>query len=322
MKMNNNNSIEWICYLMISNHMWDDEFTPPRYHNMPPRYNPENINDMSFWDEIIKFLAERKYTAVFIEVGDGVVLDKHPEIAAPNAWSKAQLKEVLKKFHDVGIKTWPRMDFSTAHDTWTKEYRYKLCSPEYYQFVGDVIDEICEIFETPYCFDIVMDEENYANQVYRGMARIRHEHLYWHDVHFMIDRVEKNGVRASMAADYFWHHEEEFARNVPKTVLVRNWYYEHFRDWPEDDYNYPGMHAYRKLEVLGYDQLCACSTWLRNENPEETVVNVSKTVAPERLKGFVTLLWCPMDWDNEYYLKNDIHQLYLARKKHYPETLN
>ena len=51
------------------------------------------------------------------------------------------------------------------------------------------------------------------------------------------------------------------------------------------------------------------------------VVNVSKDVSPERLFGFMTALWATMRWDNEYYLKNDIYQLYLARKKYRPDTL-
>ena len=56
--MEKQNKMDWVCYLMISNHMWDDEFTPERYYNMGPRYTPENVNDESFWDEIINFLPK------------------------------------------------------------------------------------------------------------------------------------------------------------------------------------------------------------------------------------------------------------------------
>ena len=319
--MSNANKMDWVCYLMISNHMWDDEYSPSKFHNMPKRYNPENVNEESFWDEIISFLAECKYTAVFIEIGDAVIFDKHPEIAAPNAWTKEKFRGLLDKFRKVGIDPWPRLDFSACHDLWTKDYRFKFTLPEYYTFVTDTIDEVCDLFDKPKYFDIVMDEENVKDQKGRAVMRIRNDQLYWHDVKLMIDRIESNGVRAVMAADYFWHKPDLFVQNVPKSVLVRNWFYDYFIDWPEDSPLYPGMHSYKKLDELGYEQIATCSTWLRNENPAQTVVNVSKDVSPERLLGFMTALWATMRWDNEYYLKNDIYQLYLARKKYRPDTL-
>lgn len=319
--MEKQNKMDWVCYLMISNHMWDDEFTPERYHNMGPIYNPENINDESFWDEIINFLKECKYTATFIELGDAVIFDKHPEIAACNAWTKDKFRNLLDKFRAAGIDPWPRLDFSACHDAWTKDYRFKYTLPEYYTFVLDTIDEVCELFDKPKYFDIVMDEENFSNQKHRGVARIRRDSIYWHDVKLMIERIESHGVRAVMAGDYFWHKPDLFVENVPKSVVIRNWFYDYFQDWPEDNNNYLQLNAYKTLEELGYDQMPTCSTWARNENPAQTVVNVSKIIAPERLLGIQTALWVKMEWDNEYYLKNDIYQLYLARKKYRPDTL-
>ncbi len=315
------NNMEWICSLLLSNHMWDDEFTPPRYYNMPPRYNPENINEVSYWEEIIRFLSEKKFTAVTIEVGDGVIWDTHPEIAAPNAWSKNLFGDILDKFRAAGIKPWPLVNFSTCHDTWIKDYRFRVGTPEYDKFVADMLDEASELFDTPEQFHIGMDEENYEMQVFRGFARIRHKVLYWKFVHELIERCEKNGSRVAMYGDHCWDHPDDFVANVPKSVLISNWYYNHFKDWPVGDYNYKGQHAYELLEKHGYDQLPTCSTWLTNENPMETVANLKKTIAPERLTGFQCALWARMCWDQEHYLKNDIQQLYLARRNYYPETL-
>ena len=236
--------------------------------------------------------------------------------------SKEKFRNLLDKFRKAGISPWPRLDFSACHDMGTKEYRFKFTLPEYYTFVLDTIDEVCELFDSPKYFDIVMDEENFANQKHRGVARIRHDSLYWHDVKLMIERIESHGVRAVMAGDYFWHKPELFAQNVPKSVVIRNWYYDFFHDWPENHPNYASLQAYKRLDELGYDQMPTCSTWLRNLNPEQTVVNVSRYIAPERLLGIQTAVWAKMEWDSEYYLKNDIYQLYLARKKYRPDTLD
>ena len=316
-----NKKLEFTCGLELSNHMWDDEFTPSRFYNMPPRYNPLNINDVSFWEEIIKFLAERQFTSVTIEVGDAVLWDSHPEIAAPNAWSKNFFGDILDKFRAVGITPFPLMNFATCHDTWIKDYRFKVGSPEYHKFVADMLDEASEVFGTPEQFHIGMDEENYENQVYRGFARIRHEKLYWDFVHSLIDRCEKNGSRVVMDGDYSWDNPEEFLDNVPKSVIVSNWYYNHFKDWPVGDYNYKGQHGYTFLEENGYDQFPICSTWLTNDNPMETLANLKGIISPDKLIGYKCAIWAFMDWDSEFYLKNDIHQLYLARKRYYPETL-
>jgi len=315
------NDLLWVCYLMVSNHMWDDENTPARFYNMPPRYQAENVNDLSFWDEIIAFLKERQFNAVRLDLGDGVCWEKHPEIAAPNAWTKNQLSDILAKLRAAGIKPLPELNFSTCHDTWTKDYRHRLCTPEYYTFVADMIDEVSEIFGKPEQFHLGMDEENFENQRFREMVRIRNEKLYWHDLYFMFDRCEKNGCRPIVYGDYYWNNPEQFKKHMPKSVLIQNWFYNHFQDYPVGGYYRRSMDAYRALDELGYDQLPLCSTWMNKDNPEETIVNVPKMVREEHLVGFQTSLWAKMDWDNEFWLKNDIHRLYLARKKHMPETL-
>ncbi len=58
----------------------------------------ENINcDPEVWDEVVDFIVEKGFNSCVIEVADGIVYDSHPEIAAPDAWSKELLKEKLAK---------------------------------------------------------------------------------------------------------------------------------------------------------------------------------------------------------------------------------
>ena len=215
---------------------------------------------------------------------------------------------------------WDVLKWHVFDDIYENECCLLVDEQKTYQFLYDLISSASKPFRSKR-IHIGMDEENYEMQVFRGFARIRHKVLYWKFVHELIERCEKNGSRVAMYGDHCWDHPDDFVANVPKSVLISNWYYNHFKDWPVGDYNYKGQHAYEFLEKHGYDQLPTCSTWLTNENPMETVANLKKTIAPERLTGFQCALWARMCWDQEHYLKNDIQQLYLARRNYYPETL-
>ena len=79
-------------FLQISNHMWADEYTVrmPWSHQDP--WSPNNNIDLDVFDRTLDFIAERKFNMIVIDVGDGVKLTSHPEIAAPDAWSIAFLR--------------------------------------------------------------------------------------------------------------------------------------------------------------------------------------------------------------------------------------
>ena len=74
-------------FLQISNHMWADQYTVrmPWSHQDP--WSPNNNIDLDVFDRTLDFIAERKFNMIVIDVGDGVKLTSHPEIAAPDAWS-------------------------------------------------------------------------------------------------------------------------------------------------------------------------------------------------------------------------------------------
>ena len=83
-----NKDFMWGYMLKLSHHMWDDEFTPPRGWYLPKMYTEENNTDVAVWDETIGYIAEHGFNAVLIDVGDGMQYERHPEISAPDAWSK------------------------------------------------------------------------------------------------------------------------------------------------------------------------------------------------------------------------------------------
>lgn len=313
----------WASLVHLSRHMWSDESAEPLWYLDHP-YNPCNQIDIDCWDQYMKFTAERQYNTVVIDLGDAVQYESHPEIAAPDAWSKDFLKKKLDEIRALGITPIPKLNFSCGHMTWMKQYNRMVSSPAYYQFCADLIKEVCELFDYPKLFHIGFDEEVARKQPYEK-AVVRGEKLWWHDLFFIAGECEKHGARPWMWSDYFWEPENEqiFLKNMSKAILQSNWYYDRFTEWPEDHFKRYGFRikTYEIFDEMGYDQVPTSSTWQYKLNSEQTVAFCKDRLNPEHLKGFMTAAWKYTDEGDIYSLMNDAQRLYLGRKKHYPETL-
>ncbi len=315
------NNLIWAYFLQLSEHMWDDENTPPRGLFLEPRYKPENSTDLAVWDEMVQFIAGLKYNMLVIDVGDGVQYDSHPEISAPNAWSRELLQKKLAELRALGIEPIPKLNFSACHHVWLKQYRRMVSTEIYYKVCADLIAEVCELFGGPRLFHLGMDEENAPNQVFREMTVIRGEKLWWHDCYFLFGECEKHGARPWVWSDYMWDHPDLFEKYMPKSVMQSNWYYGQFRGLRDNDAGVTRLRVYEKLSSLGYDQIPGCSTWANNPTPYQTVAVGKNYISADSLKGYLTIPWTFTTRDSIYTLQNDAYRLYLARKKLYPETL-
>ena len=311
----------WSYFLQLSNHMWNPISTTP---GIKPdgSANPENGTDLETWDKLIDFIAERQYNMLVIDVGDAVKYESHPEISAPDAWDKDFLGKKLDEIRAKGIEPIPKLNFSTAHCVWLKEYRLMISTPTYYKVCADLIAEVAELFGYPRLFHIGMDEENLAHQTTQPVAIIRQGEHWWHDAFFLFRECEKHGARPWVWSDYYWNHPELFAKNMPKSVLQSNWYY-HSLYAPRDDSQKLHVQTYLDLDRMGFDQVPTASTWAKHSggNESETVHWCRDNLSPELLKGFMTVPWIWTYPKYEHCLKNDAHMFFEARKAFYPETL-
>lgn len=328
----------WGFFIMLSDHFADDASAPPRGLYLEKDYRDENRIDLKIWDETLDFLSEHKFNTLLVDVGDQVKLDSHPEIAAPNAFSKEFVVDMLDKARAKGLDPIPKLNFSACHHTWFRGYNRMVGSEPYYKAVSDVIAEVCELFGKPRFFHLGLDEEDYDCQVkYNEKVLIRGPGLWWHDLYFYFNEVEKNGVRPWMWSDYFWRHKKEFIEKMPKEVLQSNWYYNTFREFPPvpeglelSDSGYLSnrnilnavcQEAYEKLSDLGFDQVPTCSSYASRRNAFQTMYHCKNKVQDDRLYGFLTAPWLATDSEHKYALLNDAYRFYLAREKVYPETL-
>ena len=312
----------WSYFLQFSCHMWNPiGGGTTNAYRIDYSSLPENGVDLETWDKLVDFIAERGYNMLVLDVGDAIKYESHPEIAAVDAWDKDFLRKKLAEIRAKGIEPIPKLNFSTGHCTWLKEYRYMISSPTYYKVCADLIAEVCEVFDYPRLFHLGMDEEDVAHQPLQKVAIVRQGEHWWHDIFFLFKECEKHGARPWVWSDYYWHHPELFKKNMPKSVLQSNWCYRNLVN-PLDIVK-KSVQTYLDLNELGYDQVPTPSTWAvpTGSNEIETVGWCRDKLDPKLLKGFLTVPWAHTRPHLEYYLKNDAHMLYTARKMHYPETL-
>lgn len=314
------NKLIWAYLIHLSAHMWDDEYSPNRGWYVPSWYTDKNNTDIEVWDTTVKYLAETGFNTLLIDVGDAVLYESHPEISAPDAWTKDFLKKKLDEIRALGITPIPKLNFSTGHNTWLKKYRRMISTPEYYTVCADLIKEVCELFGYPELFHLGFDEESPNFQYRQDMVIVRNQALWWHDLNFLAKECEKHGARPWIWSDYCWKHKELFLKNMSKSILQSNWYYGWFNDFSETSDAFVHIDTYRLLEEHGYDQVPTCSTWANNWNTKQTIAHGKKIIAPERLKGFMTAPWVFTYTDNKYALLSDAEKFYYGRKEFYPES--
>ena len=248
-----------------------------------------------------------------IDIGEALKLESHPELAVKGSWEIDRFRKELERLRGMGLEPIPKLNFSTSHDTWLKDYHRMVSTPEYYRVCADVITEVAEIFDRPRFFHLGYDEETAGNQGAYAFCVVRQGDLWWHDFLYLSGVVEKLGCRPWIWSDYCWKHPDEFVQRMPKSVLQSNWYYGTAFTEETDAHQKTRAEAYALLEKAGFDQLPTGSNCYNNKNLGLTVPFCRKIIAPERLKGFMTAPWSATRPDRLERLIGSIDQLMEAK---------
>ncbi len=274
----------WAYLIHLSYNMWGDRQVPNAPYYM---YRPYLRCEETLWNDIIEKMPTVGVNTVLIDLGDAVQYKSHPEISVENAWPVSKLRDQLAKMRELKLEPVPKLNFSTCHDMWMGPYARKISTPEYYEFVKDIIAEVIEIFDTPRLFHLGMDEEALVHQRHFELVVIRQHDLWWRDFQFLLDQLKPKNVRPWIWSDNIWVRPDEFAARMPKDVLQSNWYYGKEFDTRTE------VKAYKELEAAGFDQVPTFSNWEDPENVYNTVRFCKANVAPERLRGFLHAPWRP-----------------------------
>lgn len=282
----------WGALLHMGTNMWSDvpvkswgSFKPDELHLVCA------ADHLRFDEAVWRTLTQRMQVAgmnlVVIDLGEALQYRSHPELSVKGSWPLDKFRAELRRLRAMGLEPIPKLNFSTTHDTWLKDYGRQVSTPIYYRVCMDMIQEVCEIFDKPRFFHLGYDEETAAHQSQYSYVVVRQGDLWWHDFLFFVKQVEGLGVRPWIWSDYYWNHPEEFLQRMPKSVLQSNWYYgSEFA--PDKQIE---VKAYLDLDKAGFDQVPTGSNWSNNVNFKGTVGFCKKNLAPERLKGFLMAPW-------------------------------
>ena len=229
---------------------------------------------------------------VIIDLGEAIKYPSHPELWVNGSWEIDRFRKELAQLRAMGLEPIPKMNFSSAHDVWLKQYERMLSTEKYYQVCGDLIRDVCEIFDHPRFIHLGYDEETAGHQRKFKYCVVRQGDLWWRDFLWFVKTVEKTGMRPWIWSDYVWHHPDLFYRRMPKSVLQSNWYYASSFDLSKlKDSARVRVKAYEDLDKAGFDQIPTGSNWSCDDNFAGTVKFCRNACSPERLKGFMMAPW-------------------------------
>ena len=310
----------WAYLIHLSYHMWDDPHTVCVDWYVKNPYTESNGTDMRTWDSVVKYVAECGYNTLLIDVGDGIKYESVPEISAPDAWDKDLLRKKLREARALGLEVIPKLNFSCAHHTWLKKYGRMVGTAEYYSVCARLIKEVLEVFDYPRLIHFGMDEERQVSAIERrGIHVIRGDDIWWHDMFFYFGEAEKYGATPWVWSDFYWRNGDSFIKNMPKSAIQSNWFYQRFRKYPEGDISNKRISTYEELDALGFKQIPCASTCRGYDGGElnsvQTILHARERLNEDNVLGFMMAPWRNTVPLEEHYLKDAALRLTDARDR-------
>ncbi len=310
----------WSYFIQLGHNMWREpcsyvEHRGPFFTQATGRYFPTMHTDRTVWRDVVDFLPSCGFNALIIDVGEGMQYETHPELAIPGAWSKDELRAEVKRIRTMGLEPIPKLNFSSFHDAWLGEYSRMKGTARYYEVVKELIDEVCEVFAPVRYFHVGMDEEDVPNHK-KAMTIIRSNDLWYHDLYYYMECVERHGARTWVWGDYYRAHKDTFLQKMPKECILSEACYERLpKRGANGKFPYPGFQSIVELAEMGYDQIPCASTWACHQNMAQTVLHCyQEGVINEHLLGFLAVPWQPTDEAGRYLLMDDAYRTKFAKE--------
>ncbi len=252
--------------------------------------------DYEVWQIATNKMAELDYNAVLIDMGDAVIYDGYPELAIEGSWTKAEFKKELDRLRKIGLTPYPKLNFSTGHDTWLKEYSYMVGTKKYYEVCKGTIEEMIDLFDTPEFIHLGMDEECHIMQINQNVSVARTFKKRLEDMNYLFDIVRAKGVRPWIWIDPTaipeMGGEENFHKNIGKDVLLSNWHYgEVTQEQLETGTLSEWVKFFNTLDGWGYDQIPTTSIWGYHINSKEVIRYCENHLENDTINGYMIAPW-------------------------------
>ena len=299
--------------LHLGHNMWCDWFPTDADAAAHASCAPDRVlrcrDDL--WLKTVNYAAQKGLNMIVVDLGEGVVYPSHPELSIKGSWSAEKLRTEVRRLRALGVEVIPKLNFSTSHNGWLKQYRRMVSTPAYYQVCEDVLRDAYEIFDRPRFIHIGCDEETASHQltVLKLLHIVARTQEFWkRDFLHLVRTVERLGARPWVWSDYGWDHPEYFSF-CPKSVVQSNWYYDERLggfDLAKDTTSHrKRLKEFWDLEAAGFDQIPCGTNWVGSARRKQRMgaddvigklVKLGREVISEKhLLGFLMAPWATSD---------------------------
>ena len=318
---------KWTLMVYLSANQWSKVY-------------PELHFEDEMWDWILEEAPKRGFNHILLDVGDGIQYHSHPEISTKNAWSHRRVHKELARCREKGITIIPKLNFSSFHCNWLKQYARMISSDIYYKVAADLIREVYEVFEHPEYIHLGMDEEDINMAKNREYAICRHGELYWHDLRYLVDCVADTGAKAAIWYDAAFVKPDEYRERFDvDEVLLCPWYY-----WSLDpatftkmkDFPFKGQFDHLNLNVIEdlprlknfrergiafakEGQTYLPTSWPTRPNNTYNLMKYMTAAPDERILGHIVAPWHPTLVSEKPYFEKAFDDFVSAKSEFYPD---
>lgn len=309
----------WAFFMKLGSNMWGKPNQKEGFMTPEISYHETMYCEREVWRKVTEFLPQCGINTLLIDMGEGVKLDSHPELAIPGSWEKKEFREELKRLRELGLTPLPKYNFSCGHNAWLQDYGFMVGTETYDRVCRDIVEEAIDLFDKPAFLHLGLEEETAGQQKNFPVTVVRSPQKKTEDALALFDICLKEGVRPWIWLDPHtlgsYGGEEAFRRNIPQETLISNWYYGGI----EPDKPSEWVQMYDRVNTWGYEQVPTCSTWSSQWNTQQTLRYCKDRLEDDRLRGFLTAAWMFTTSDYYYGLLNDAWTFRKARNMVYPE---
>ena len=292
--------------LHLGSAMWSDVKTPLEGDKPPAvrcwdsykaRKDYLQTSD-AMWREFTDAAKAHGFNQVVIDIGEALAYPSHPELAVKGTWSVDKMRRELDRLREMGLEPIPKLNFSTTHNAWMRDWRHKVSSPEYLDTVDDLIRDVINVFDRPRLFHVGYDEETIGHQGQWGRYQyivVRRGELWWRDFLRCVSTVREAGSRAWCFSDKIWKEPKAFEANMPRDVVMCPWAIGDYTAEPDSSSRH--ITCLPELAKMGFDMIPMFSTYTtRNEgiedkSPAKTMATCEKFIPKKQLKGYIFGPW-------------------------------
>ena len=125
--------------LHLGHNMWCDWFPPDidmekvkaafKDPVRTPVPDEELRNKDELWRRVTDYAAAKGMNMIVVDLGEGLVYPSHPELAIKGSWTPEKMRGEIARLNKLGLEVIPKLNFSTTHNGWLKQYRRMLSTP-------------------------------------------------------------------------------------------------------------------------------------------------------------------------------------------------